>query len=139
MKPAHNGYISFVRTKTRSKTQSDINIKLQPEAIEIIERHKGSTHLLDFIDNYLSYENFYHFMGKKVRELSKALSIEGLSLYWARYSWATYASRVGVDESVIGRALGHAPSSLAGRVYITFDWERVDEANRRVIDYLKKG
>ncbi len=136
MKPAHNGYISFVRTKTRSKTQSDINIKLQPEAIEIIERHKGNTHLLDFIDNYLSYENFYHFMGKKIRHLSKILGIEGLSLYWARYSWATYASRCGIDESVIGRSLGHAPSSLAGRVYITFDWERVDEANRRVIDYL---
>lgn len=140
MPAASNGRIKFVRTKTQNKSQSIINIKIQPEAAEIISKYNtASGRLLDWCNSYLNYENFYHFMGKKVRELSKALSIEGLSLYWARYSWATYASRVGVDESVIGRALGHAPSSLAGRVYITFDWERVDEANRRVIDYLKKG
>lgn len=135
MKPPRDGYVSFVRTKTRSKTQGSINILLQPEAIEIIERHKGSTHLLDFIDDYVSYDNFYHFIGAKIRKIGKEINIAGLTLYWARYSWATYASKIGIDESVIGRALGHAPSSLAGRVYITFDWERVDDANRRVIDY----
>lgn len=136
MQPSRNGYISFVRTKTQCKSQSNINIKLQPEAIEIIERHKGTAHLLDFIDHYKDYENFYHLMGKKIREIAQATAIEGLTFYWARYSWATFASKIGVDESVIGRALGHAPSSLAGRVYITFDWERVDNANRQVIDYL---
>lgn len=136
MQPPRNGYISFVRTKTQSKSQSEINILLQPEAIEIIERHKGTTRLLDFIERYKDYENFYHLMGKKLREIATATNIEGLTFYWARYSWATFASKIGIDESVIGRALGHAPSSLAGRVYITFDWERVDEANRRVIDYL---
>lgn len=140
MQAAHNGRIKFVRTKTQSKSQSTIKIKIQPEAAEIISKYNTADgHLLDWCNNYLNYENFYHFIGKKVRELSTALSIEGLSLYWARYTWATYASRVGVDESVIGRALGHAPSSLAGRVYITFDWERVDAANRKVIDYLKWG
>ena len=137
MPAAQNGYIKFVRTKTQSKSQNNLTIKIQPEAAEIINRYKGSNgKLLNFCDNYLNYENFYHFHGKKIRALAQQLEISGLSFYWARYSWATFASRLGVDESVIGRALGHAPSSLAGRVYITFDWERVDEANRRVINYL---
>lgn len=139
MPAAENGCIRFVRTKTQSKSQSTIKIRIQPEAAELVARYAGRDgYLLNFRDHYMNYENFYHFMGKKIRAVAAALQVSGLSFYWARYSWATYASRIGTDESVIGRALGHAPTSLAGRVYITFDWQRVDDANRRVIDYLNE-
>lgn len=134
-----NGYIKFIRTKTKAKTQGYITLKVQQEAVEIIDRNKGKHTLLDFSERYLNYDNFYHFVSKRLRAIAKILDIQGLSFYYARYSWATYASRIGIDESVIGRALGHAPSSLAGKVYITFDWERVDDANRQVIDYLLHG
>jgi integrase len=66
------------------------------------------------------------------------IGVPNLTMYYARYSWATYASKIGVDESVIGKALGHTDVSLAGSRYISFDWSRVDDANRKVIDYTIK-
>jgi hypothetical protein len=57
-------------------------------------------------------------------------------MYWARYSWATIADSIGVQEKLISKGLGHVDKSLAGRTYISFDWSKVDRANREVIDHI---
>lgn len=59
-----------------------------------------------------------------------------ITFYWARYSWATYASKIDISDSVISKALGHSVTTLAEKKYISFDWTKVDKANRQVIDYV---
>ena len=44
----------------RSKTSRLYSIKVEPEAMQIIERYKGETHLLDIMDNYANYKDFLH-------------------------------------------------------------------------------
>lgn len=61
-----------------------------------------------------------------------------LTSYWARHTWATIASELNISEDVISRALGHSFSTGAAvtQVYINFNKSKIDQANRKVIDYI---
>lgn len=131
-----NNRIIFVRQKTSGKVTTPIKISIQPEAMALIEKYKGESKVFCFDSHYIDYKNFYHTIQLRIRKLGKMIEQPNLSLYWARYSWASYADKIGIEEKVISKSLGHADVSIAGKHYISYDWERTDKANRKVIDYL---
>lgn len=55
-----------------------------------------------------------------------------------RHSWATIArNNCGVSKDDINLSLNHVDEGLKmADVYIAKDWSLIDEANRKVIDYL---
>ena len=55
---------------------------------------------------------------------------------WGRYSWATYAADLDIPKDTISEALGHVHGSKITGVYIKFSRDKIDEANRKVIDYI---
>ena len=59
-----------------------------------------------------------------------------ISSYWARHTWATIAAELDIPKETISAALGHEIGSEVTSIYINFDRKKIDEANRRVIDYL---
>lgn len=134
-----DGRISFVRTKVQFHEPQPIHISIQPEPQDIINRHKGKEHLLDFAEHYLSFANCYHYLKHRLKKLGDMIGCPGITFYWARYSWATYASKLDISDSTISKALGHSSTTLAEKRYISFDWSKVDKANRRVIDYVLYG
>lgn len=134
--PREDTQIKFIRTKTSFHEPAPIRISLQPEAKEIIERHKGETHLINLAERYASFDSCYHSMKHRLKTLGEMIGCHDITFYWARYSWATYASKIDVSDSVISKALGHSVSTLAEKKYISFDWTKVDKANRKVIDYI---
>lgn len=62
--------------------------------------------------------------------------IPGITSYFARHCWATYAYKIGIPIDVISQALGHADGNRTTLIYIKRDQKKIDEANRKVIDYL---
>ena len=133
------GRVSFVRSKMQGGAHNTIRLLIQPEAKEIVERYRNddeSPYLLNFIDRYLSYDIFKSFLSKKIREIAEITELNGLTMYWARYSWATIADSLDIPEKTISKGLGHVDKSMAGRKYIAFDWSKVDKANREVINYV---
>ena len=134
--PKQNDRITFVRTKVQFHEPQPIHIGIQPEAQTIIDRYPSDTHLIGLADKYVSFESCYHFLKHRLKKLGEMIGCPEITFYWARYSWATYASKIDVSDSTISKALGHAVSSLAEKKYISFDWNKVDKANRRVIDYI---
>jgi integrase len=134
--PNRDGQIVFIRQKRQHATQDDVKIRLQPEAVEIVNRYQGRDgRLLSLSDHYSSYETFKSYVSKSLRAVSRRLGFDSLTFYWARYTWATVADSLDISEKIISKALGHKDRSMAGRKYIAFDWGKVDAANRRVIDY----
>jgi integrase len=126
-----------VREKESNQSHDIIRHLIQPEAAAIIERYKAggdSEFLLHFESKYAGYDSFRHFVSKKVRGIAKITGFEGLTLYWARRSWATIADGIDIPEKTVSKALGHTDRTVAGRNYIAFDWSKVDRANRAVID-----
>lgn len=145
-----NGRLEYKRNKT-GKLYS---VKIEPEAQEIIDRYSGSEdngYLLNVMDDYANYKDFLHRMGvglKKIGELERVgrggkKMIEplfpDLSSYWSRHTWATIAAELDIPKEVIAHALGHSwANSTTTDIYIRFDTKKVDEANRKVIDFLNK-
>ena len=70
-------------------------------------------------------------------ENSKAM-FPNLTTYWARHTWATLAAELEIPKETIAAALGHGGNTVTD-IYIDFDRKKVDEANRRVIDWALYG
>ncbi len=135
---------------TRSKTKRLYSIKVEPEALEIIERYRGEKYLLDIYDTYSSHVFYRQKTNKHLQRIGHTIIGKrgkksytplhpSITTYWARHSWATIAASLDVPKETIAAALGHGGNSVTD-IYIDFDRSKIDDANRRVIDYvLRKG
>ena len=116
----------------RQKTGRIISIRLEPEALSIIERNRGVQTLIDIADRYASVHNFTDSMSKYLRRHHPSCTF-----YYARHTWATLAFSLGISMDTISRALGHSFSTGARvtAVYVQAENADIDAANRKVIDY----
>ncbi len=133
----------------RAKTHRFYSIRVEPEALEIIERNKGKDWLINPLDTYDDYKAYARRLndalqaigeveiGKQGRKTIKPLHPE-LTTYWARHTWATIAASLDIPKETIAAALGHGGNTITD-IYIDFDQRKVDEANRRVIDWVLYG
>lgn len=137
--PCQQDTVSFVRQKIKYHEPQPIHITIQPEVRYLISQYQGKEHLLMFAEKYQNFESCYHFLKHRLKKLGEMIGCPDITFYWARYTWATYASKIDVSDSTISKALGHADSTLAEKKYISFDWSKVDRANRRVLDYALYG
>jgi len=63
-----------------------------------------------------------------------------LSTYYARHSWATIArNKCKISKTDIHECLNHVSenSMKVTDIYVEKDWSIIDEANRKVLDYVK--
>lgn len=134
LKEVKNGRIEYIRAKTKKA----YDIKVEPEAAELIAKYKGDKGLLNFTDNYKSYRHFYNNLCKGLRGVRDTLGLEELTTYWARHSWATIAASLDIPKDTIAAALGHGGNTVTD-IYIEFDMRKVDVANRRVLDWVLYG
>lgn len=147
-------------TYRRAKTGRLYDILVLPEAARLIETYKGNSHLVDFIESYKDYKSFvkkldkglktigtveevanplYKRGGKKHKLHQRRISaFPGLSIYWARHTWATIAAELDIPKETIAAALGHGGNTVTD-IYIRFDNKKVDDANRKVVDYVLYG
>ena len=133
----------------REKTGKLYSIKVEPEAMEIINRYKGNKFLLNTLEtNDYNYRKYMAAMnrglqklgnferkglgGKKIRDIL----FPDITSYWARHTWATIAHKIGISKDVISLALGHEFGCKTTGIYIDYDLEQIDKANRKVIDYI---
>ena len=127
-----NGRIEY----RRSKTKKMYSIKVEPEAMAIIEKYQGRDKLLRIADSMSSAHALDMWLNDYLQRirLTEFLDVD-LTLYWARHTWATIAHEIGVAKETISRALGHSSSSVTD-IYINYNNRSVDEANRKVIDFI---
>lgn len=145
----------------RSKTGVLCQLSVPPEARAIIERYRGERHLLWFGERLKPGAEGWHdwlhrfneglqkvgpsgYMyvrrkgqcgGKQRVKVYNALFPE-LTSYWARHTWAMLAAEIDVPDAVIDAALGHRSPCRMADIYIRRDARKVDEAVRRVIEYV---
>jgi len=140
-----NGRIEY----DRLKTGRHYDIKVEPEAMEIIERYRGESHLLSILDRYKTHEDYNHHMNNALKKIGMDCApgkratgtplFQEISTYYARYSWASIAAELGIPYDTIAAALGHSRAGVT-QVYIRTDMrKKVDDANRKVIDYVLYG
>lgn len=131
----------------RAKTNRLYSIKVEPEALEIIENYRGVNYLLDILDRYKDYKDYNRRMNRALKKIGPVQRsgrggtktynalFPDISSYWARHSWATIAASLDISRDTIAHALGHGNNTITD-IYIDFDESKVDEANRKVIDWV---
>lgn len=115
----------------RAKTGKNYSIKIEPEAQAIIDKYPGKDHLLSFGEKFGRW--FRCGCNETLSKIEK-----GLTWYYARYSWANYAVDLDIPKDIISEALGHKHGSTVTGIYIKYSLDKVDKANRQVIDYLNE-
>ena len=125
----------------RNKTGQLYSIKVEPEAQEILDRWKGERHLLRCFDRYKEPHDYNRRMREALKKMKRpdgTLIEKDCSSNWARHTWATMCAELDVPDPTISLGMGHR---IAGHrttaIYIKRDQRKVDEANRKVIDYIK--
>ncbi len=134
LKKMSQGRVEYLR----AKTHRPYSIKVEKEARELIDRYEGKELLVNFAENYANYRHFYNNLCKGLNEVKEQLELEELTTYWARHSWATIARKLGVSKDTIALALGHGNNEVTD-IYLEYEMQEVDNANRKVLDYVLYG
>ena len=137
----------------RHKTGKLFSVKMEPEAKAIINKYRGDKYLLNIMEERRNYTSFTAAMDRALKEIGEVKKsrqkkirkplFPSLSSYRARHSWATIGAELDIPKETLSAGLGHEVGSSITSIYIKFDRKKVDEANRRIIDYVngknKKG
>ncbi len=118
----------------RNKTGRFFSIKVEREAQDLLERYAGEGYLLRFAESCGDYKVFLKHMNEELKKHHA-----GCTSYWSRHTWASLASYLDVPIETISAALDHSVGASVTNIYINWDYRKVDEANRRVIDCLVYG
>lgn len=137
----------------RKKTDHPISLPVYPEAMAIIEKYKGKDYLINPCDRYKDYHGYLHRMNDGLKKIGKVTIVpdkvgklrkravepffDGLSTYVARYSFASVAAECGVQRDVIAACLGHSWSDVTSH-YVAYSQKQIDDAVRKVLDYIYK-
>lgn len=83
----------------------------------------------------------YRRCNKNLKLIAKRAGMEhSLSTYWARYSWANIARKLGYSKDMIAEALGHSYGNKVTSIYLDdYPSEVIDEMNGRVLEEILKG
>lgn len=142
-----NGRIRYKRAKTGRL----YDIPVPPEAAEIIRRYKGKNWLLCPLDAYSNYRDFCHhwndalkkigskeIVPDKVGRLRKVVwhpIADGMTVYTARYTFASIGAELEIPRETIALCLGHTWADVTDH-YIAYGTKRIDDAVRKIIDYV---
>lgn len=119
----------------RNKTGAFADIELAPEVISLTERYPDDERMFNFHKRYSDRESFKSRVNKHLKQIGKTIGVPKLIMYHARHTWATWAGILGIEDKVIAKALTHNWNNTTG-IYSRFDFRRVNEANRDVLDLL---
>lgn len=136
----------------RAKTGREYSILIPDEALAIIDQYKPTSgeYLLKVSPRtdygsaslFRRTQSLREIVSRGLRALAKLrpeLNLPpDITSYFARHSWATIAASLDIPRDTIAHALGHGTSTVTD-IYIDFDLRKVDEANRRVLDYTLHG
>lgn len=137
-----------------AKTGASIDLPVEFEAMEIINKYKGKDWLLSPMDGRADYRSFERIWNDNLKKIGRSEKVKDkvgkmrkviyhplfgsdfqMTTYVARYSFASIAASIGIDRETIARCLSHSWADVTDH-YINYDRKRVDEAVRKVIDYV---
>ena len=64
--------------------------------------------------------------------------VEGMTIYTARYTFASIGAELDIPRETIALCLGHAWTDVTSR-YISYDNKKIDVAVKKIIGYVNKA
>ena len=139
-----DGRLEYYRKKTGAFT----SVKIEPEAMEIIEKYSGEDYLLDIAERWSDPKNYLRAMDKGLKKIGPVKikkhgkkEYQGLfqriSSNSARHTWGSLVFDLGYSIDIASEGLTHKYGSRTTNIYVHKRHRKmVDMANREVIDYI---
>ena len=135
--PDDNGVVIYHRRKTRDRRQDDaeMRVRIDERILPLIKRMPGEARLLD-ISSRFTFPAIENQVTRHLPLAARSARVqERVTFYTARHTWATLAYKIGIEKGIINDCLCHIDEAMkVTDIYIEKDWERLWEANRRVLD-----
>lgn len=133
-------------TYRRRKTGAWLTVRVEPEAMKLIERLKSrdpeSPYLFPFVrgtgaEGYRQYTVALRRFNYRLKQLATTLKAGiQLSSYAARHSWATLANYRDFQPELISNAMGHSSVKITETYFKRHSDERIHDMNRSILSYL---
>lgn len=143
IKPPAGDTLIYYRKKTRDKRPDKAEMRIEiPECIR------------PFTERLQSQRNGQYWLGRLHEVCSKSCritptvnyglqkwceerGIERFTFYALRKSWGTIARRIGVEKSLVDEGLVHVGDYRMTDIYAERPWEKINEANRKVLELFQ--
>ena len=139
-----NGQINYKRKKTRYRRadQAVMCVYIPRQIMQLVSAYMAKTgiYAFTFSQHYANESNFNKAINKGLKKVGKEIGVPDLTYYSARHSWATIAlNKCGVDKYTVHAALNHVdPEMKVTDIYLEKDWDMINAANQKVMDYVFK-
>lgn len=134
----------------RKKTGTFYSVKIEPEAQAIIDKYAGERYLLDICDTWSNPTDYLRKMDKGLKKIGpmerkgqggkkfyKGL-FPDLSSNWARHTYASMGAALNLPINIVSEGMGHKIGSPTTAIYIHYIRQQVDDATRKIIDFICK-
>ncbi|MFD2323951.1 phage integrase SAM-like domain-containing protein [Mucilaginibacter galii] len=129
------GRINYNRskTKTRRKDNAFISITLIPQAALILFKYINRLPI-----RYADSNNFNKALSKGLKVIGDEIGITSLTMYCARHSFGSIArNQCRFSKDDVAFALNHVDQTTKTTdIYITPDWQIIDEVQQKVVSFL---
>lgn len=130
----------------RHKTGEEVSVLITPKIRQLLDRYRreDSPYLMPFltagkdIESYNQYQSVLNRTNRWLHHLTDGFGLPKITSYTARHSWATIASRKGVDIYVISKALGHTNLLTTLNYIKETDYDKVDSACLMIQQSIRK-
>ena len=136
-----------ILTYKRKKTGQILRIRWEKCMEDIVSKYRNdkNDYLLPIItkekgNEFNQYRGKLYEINKKLKEIGIMLHFEHpLTMYVARHSWASIAKQMDVPLSIISYGMGHDSEKTTNIYLKTFDYNKVDKANAKIINTITKN
>lgn len=130
-----------MKTKDRRRDKAEIQVKITDYIKPLVEKYKGKERVFNFYERFTTMESFNRAINIGLKEIGKEIGIECLQFYAARHSMATIAvNDVKISKYIVNDMLNHTDQSLRiTELYIKKDFNTINEANVKLLDYVLKA
>lgn len=138
------GMIVYNRTKTKDRRSdgAEMRVRVHPLAESLLAKYRGDGgRVFNFHKRFSTPADLTHSLNIGLKAVGAEIGVEGLQFYAARHTMATVAvNDVGISKYIVNDMLCHVdPSMHVTDLYIRKDFEPMNAANFRLIDFVLGG
>ena len=139
--PAKGGIIHYFRTKTTNNRddRAEMYVRIEPCLEPIIRPYLAKKRLFNYADRYSKTNSMQHVVSKGLSKWIERNKLEDFTFYAARHTWATMAAskKADLDSSMVTEGLCHSGGNKMDKIYVRKDWEKLWDANAKVLSLLR--
>lgn len=137
-----NDVVHYFRTKTRDSRddQAEMYVRIEPCLKDIMKDYLGKKRLFNYSERFRTTNTMTTSINRGLGKWIERNKLKpSFKFYSARHTWGTAAGSkaADLDSSMVTEGLCHSGGNKMDKIYVRKDWEKLWDANAKVLSLLK--